>query len=160
MKTYGSTLNASEITQFLEYALAQNDQLAERGERGTPICIWGTHGIGKTETIIDFAQRKGYATVYCAPAQFEEMGDLHGIPEVYDPNPEVPDSDDAYTVYRRPEWLRAALDSVDSNRPGLFILDDFNRADDRILQGCMQLLQLHKLFSWSLPPRWQIVLTE
>ena len=157
--TYGSHLNSQEIVRFLEYTLNQNDRLAEKGGRGTPICVWGPHGIGKTETIINYASSKGYSTVYCAPAQFEEMGDLHGIPEVFDPTPELPNNGDEYTIYRQPEWLRAALDSINTDKPGIFILDDFNRADTRILQGCMQLLQLYGLFSWSLPPRWQIVLT-
>ena len=38
-------------------------------------------------------------------------------------------------------------------------LDDINRADDRILRGCMQMLQNFELFSWHLPKRWQIVAT-
>jgi len=159
LKTYGETLNATEIGDFLNYAIKQNDEIAKKGKRGTPICIWGTHGIGKTESVIDFARRNDYTYVYCAPAQFEEMGDLHGIPETYDPTPEDPNNGDEYTVYRPPEWLRSAIEHSDLDKPGFLILDDFNRAESRILQGCMQLIQMHALFSWSLPPRWQILLT-
>ena len=159
LKTYGESLNALELKELLTYAFQQNDKLARRGKRGTPICVWGTHGIGKTESVISFAKQKGWTYVYCAPAQFEEMGDLHGIPEAYDPTPEVPNSGDEYTVYRPPQWLKAAIENLDEDQPGLLILDDFNRAEKRILQGCMQLLQMHALFSWSLPSRWQIVLT-
>ena len=43
--------------------------------------------------------------------------------------------------------------------PGILLLDDINRADDRILRGCMQLLQNFELTSWKLPPKWQIVAT-
>ena len=159
LKTYGEKLNAQELTEFLEYALQQNDKLAQKGKRGTPICVWGTHGIGKTECVIGYAKKHKYTTVYCAPAQFEEMGDLHGIPETFDPTPEAPGSGDEFTVYRPPEWLKSAISNAEDDGPGLLILDDFNRAENRILQGCMQLLQMHALFSWSLPPRWQIVLT-
>ena len=159
MKTYGEHLNAIEIERFLKYTLHQNDRLATKGQNGTPLCIWGTHGIGKTEMIIQFAKQNGYNYVYCAPAQFEEMGDLHGIPETYDPTPELPNSGDEFTIYRPPEWLKSAIANVDPDQPGFLILDDFNRADTRIIQGCMQLLQMNALFSWSLPPRWQIVLT-
>lgn len=159
MKTYGESLNSLELNRFLDYTILQNDLLAQNNQHGTPICIWGTHGIGKTETVISFAKRNGYAYVYCAPAQFEEMGDLHGIPETYDPTPELPNSGDEFTVYRPPEWLKSAIANVDLEKPGFLILDDFNRADVRILQGCMQLLQMNALFSWSLPPRWQIILT-
>ncbi|MEC7985835.1 MAG: ATPase, partial [Myxococcota bacterium] len=61
--------------------------------------------------------------------------------------------------YRPPQWLKSAISSANLDQPGLLILDDFNRAEKRILQGCMQLLQMNALFSWSLPPRWQIILT-
>jgi hypothetical protein len=39
------------------------------------------------------------------------------------------------------------------------LIDDVNRADDRILRGIMQLLQNYELVSWKLPKNWQIVLT-
>jgi hypothetical protein len=43
--------------------------------------------------------------------------------------------------------------------PGILLIDDVNRADDRILRGIMQLLQNYELVSWKLPKGWQIVLT-
>ena len=159
LKSYGEELNSKEITSFLDYAMKQNDALAAKGKRGTPVCIWGKHGIGKTEMVIQFAKKNNWPYVYCAPAQFEEMGDLHGIPEIFDPSPDDPNSGDEYTVYRPPAWLRDAIDNIDKSKPGILILDDFNRAGKRILQGCMQLLQMYALYSWSLPPKWQIVLT-
>tara|TARA_A100001037_G_scaffold288903_1_gene300088 strand:- start:234 stop:512 length:279 start_codon:yes stop_codon:yes gene_type:complete len=39
------------------------------------------------------------------------------------------------------------------------LIDDVNRADDRILCGIMQLLQNYELISWKLPSDWHIVLT-
>ena len=158
MSTYGSKLNTQEINRFLDFSFSQNEQAVLNGRRGTPICIWGTHGIGKTETIINFAKKRGYTTIYVAPAQFEEMGDLHGIPEVFNPHPELPNHGNELTVYRPPQWLKDAIHTT-SDEPGVLILDDFNRADERILQGCMQLLQMHALFSWKLPANWQILLT-
>jgi MoxR-like ATPase len=41
----------------------------------------------------------------------------------------------------------------------ILLIDDVNRADDRILRGIMQLLQRHALVSWKLPSRWHIVMT-
>ncbi len=162
MKTYGAKLNAIEIQDFLDYVINQNTKISKEGDgvqRGTPVCIWGPHGIGKTQSVINFAKRNDYTYVYCAPAQFEEVGDLHGIPETYDPTPEMPNSGDEYTVYRPPQWLHSALSNVHPDKPGILILDDFNRAEPRIIQSCMQLLQMHALFSWELPLNWQIVLT-
>ena len=79
------------------------------------------------------------------------MGDLHGMPNVIDPDKSI--SGDEYTVYSPPEWVPT------EEGPGILLLDDINRADDRILRGCMQLLQNFELFSWQLPKKWQIVAT-
>lgn len=106
--------------------------------------LWGKPGLGKTEMIRDYALDRGIGFAYCAPAQFEEMGDLHGIPEV----------EKGETVYRPPTWLPA-----DNGKPGILLLDDFNRADPRIIRGLMQLAQLNALMSWKLPPGWTIVCT-
>lgn len=148
---YGAKANANEIKKTLEHIFERNDAIAEKGGRGTPVCIWGTHGVGKTQIVQDFAHERKWRFVYCAPAQFEEMGDLHGMPTIVDPDPGKPG--DEYTVYRPPEWVPT------EEGPGILLLDDINRADDRILRGCMQLLQNFELFSWQLPAKWQIVAT-
>jgi MoxR-like ATPase len=148
---YGAKANADEIKKTLDHIFVRNDSIAEKGGRGTPVCIWGTHGIGKTQIVQDFAHQRKWRFVYCAPAQFEEMGDLHGMPAIADPDPNS--SGDEYTVYRPPEWVPT------EEGPGILLLDDINRADDRILRGCMQLLQNFELSSWKLPAKWQIVAT-
>ena len=139
----GAHLNAAAVTTFLERTFATNQRIQDEGGASVPICIWGTHGIGKTALVQDIAERNGWAFAYAAPAQFEEMGDLHGLPVV----------DDGVTRFAPPDWAPT------EEGPGILLLDDFNRADDRILRGLMQLLQRAELVSWSLPPSWQIVLT-
>lgn len=109
-----------------------------------PLFIWGKPGLGKTEMIRDYAHEHNMQFCYVAPAQFEEMGDLHGIPEV----------ENKTTVFRKPSWLPNS-----DGRPGIMLLDDINRADPRIIGGIMQLAQLHKLMSWELPDNWTIVCT-
>jgi hypothetical protein len=79
------------------------------------------------------------------------MGDLHGMPTLV-----KADSDSgisAYTAYAPPDWVPR------EKGPGILLLDDLNRADDRILRGLMQLIQNFELFSWRLPDQWQIVAT-
>lgn len=80
---------------------------------------------------------------YLAPAQFEEMGDLIGMPTIVD----------GRTTFAPPNWVPISAE------PGILLIDDINRADDRILRGLMQLLQKYKLQSWSLPKDWQIICT-
>ena len=147
---YGSKLKPEELKKFLEHIFTENDK---RNGPGTPVCIWGTHGLGKTHIAKAFAKDRGWEFVDVPVAQFEEMGDLHGLPREMDPTPEKPMSGDEYTVYLPPHWVPK------EEGPGILLLDDFNRADDRILRGIMQLLQNFQLTSWELPSKWQIVAT-
>ena len=148
---YGQKLNSKKLKEIMSHIFLRNDEIAKKNDNGTPLCIWGTHGLGKTQIVKDFAREKGWKFTYCAPAQFEEMGDLHGMPSIMDPDKTI--SGDEYTIYSPPEWVPT------EKGPGILLLDDINRADDRILRGCMQLLQNFELSSWKLPERWQIVCT-
>jgi MoxR-like ATPase len=160
--TYGAQVDSDQLAKSLLHVLENNLKLEQsfakqnpgaKPKRPTPICIWGTHGIGKTSMINAFAQERGWKMKYIAPAQFEEMGDLHGLPLKFDPNPD--EVGDEVTMYVPPEWVP----KKDEVGPGILVIDDINRADDRILRGIMQLLQNFEMFSWSLPPEWQIVCT-
>ncbi len=146
--TYGAKVNADSVTTLLNHALDTLLQTEISNERPTPICIWGLHGIGKTELVRDLAQTRGCDFVYIAPAQFEEMGDLVGMPKIAQNT-----AKGEVTRFVAPEWVPK------TEGPGILLLDDVNRADDRILRGIMQLLQNYALVSWTLPTKWLIVLT-
>ncbi|GGN32239.1 hypothetical protein FHR83_005762 [Actinoplanes campanulatus] len=143
--TYGTECDPGELVQFLDHAMTVNDRLATEGRHQTPVCVWGRHGIGKTEIVESVAAARRVPLVSIAPAQFEEMGDLLGMPVVVDGG--------TATRMAPPEWVPR------QDGPGILLIDDVNRADDRILRGMMQLLQRSALTSWRLPARWQIVLT-
>jgi AAA domain (dynein-related subfamily) len=141
--TLGATVHAGSVVRLLRHATQQAFRTGTV-ERPTPVCIWGAHGIGKTEVVRGLAKELGCPLVYIAPAQFEEMGDLIGMPKI---------GPDGTTVLAPPAWVPK------ENGPGILLLDDINRADDRILRGLMQLIQYYELVSWRLPERWLIVLT-
>lgn len=140
---YGTESNAEEVRSFAEHIIANNIKTETDGGAKAPICIWGTHGIGKTALVEEIARENDYKFTYIAPAQFEEMGDLIGMPTI----------EGDTTNFKRPEWVPT------EEGPGILLIDDVNRADDRILRGIMQLLQNYELVSWKLPAGWQIVLT-
>lgn len=140
--TYGAAGNSEDVQKMLRFLLAPTFR-GERAEPPAPLCIWGRHGIGKTRIVRDLARDMGAKFAYLAPAQFEEMGDLVGMPQV----------DGGVTRFAPPDWAPR------EEGPGILLIDDVNRADDRILRGLMQLLQNYELVSWRIPPRWHIVLT-
>ncbi|MEM9069333.1 MAG: AAA family ATPase [Myxococcota bacterium] len=144
---HGARLTASQVVETIDHIVRTNLTAEARGDRRTPLCIWGLHGVGKTALVQDYCQERGWHFAYCAPAQFEEMGDLHGLPKL-----EGEEGAEA-TVFAPPSWVPT------EEGPGILLLDDVNRADDRILRGLMQLLQNYEMFSWKLPSKWQIVCT-
>lgn len=145
---YGAQLDAERTAETLRHLFRNNLRAQEQGLTATPVCIWGMHGIGKTMLVEEYAREQGWQFAYVAPAQFEEMGDLNGLPVL-----EEGEDGRKTTRFAPPDWVPEA------DGPGIMLLDDINRADDRILRGLMQLLQKSELFSWKLPDRWQIVAT-
>lgn len=136
----GAKLSAEGVNDFVTNIVSN---ATANNEHCTPICIWGVHGIGKTALVQEITRRNKWKFAYVAPAQFEEMGDLHGLPVIQGDT----------TQFAPPEWVPK------EPGPGILLLDDFNRADDRIIRGLMQLLQHSEMISWSLPDDWHIVIT-
>ncbi len=137
------TLTPREVRQLLHHIFHTNMHLALTGQARLSPCLWGPPGIGKTALVEALAQELDWPLIHIAPAQFEEMGDLIGMPAI----------EGTHTVLRPPAWI------PQETGPGILLLDDFNRADDRILRGLMPLWQRHELLSWRLPEKWQLVLT-
>ncbi len=55
--------------------------------------------------------------------------------------------------YCAPEWI------ADKKAGGVLLLDDWNRADTRFIQACMELVDRQQYISWTLPKDWHIILT-
>jgi hypothetical protein len=63
---------------------------------------------------------------------------------------------DNRTIYATPSWIP----QVETHgEVGLLVIDDMNRADERIINSIMQLLQDGALLGWSLPEKWEIFCT-
>lgn len=139
---YGSTLSSEKVSKFIKHCYKINQKNINNNKPKTPTCIWGTHGIGKTDLVKQIAKELDIDFKYIALAQFEEMGDLLGMP----------DRKEGITIFNPPSW-------VPKDGHGILLIDDFNRADERILRGCMQLLQNYETAAWTLPEGWDIVLT-
>ena len=62
---YGKKGNSKELKEILSHIFNRNNELSELEKKGTPICIWGTHGLGKTQIIRDYALEKKSLLKYC-----------------------------------------------------------------------------------------------
>ena len=181
----GMLLTASMVKEVIEHVHKSNlatNAMNDSGKK-VPVCIWGKHGIGKTSIPAQIAKEQGIGYRSIAPAQFEEMGDLMGMPGT---GVHLFKTDDEGVVQRKlidkdlvPAYINQGWErdtsksnqmivsppqfvpNVDLGDPeeGFFVIDDFNRASGRIINGIMQLLQDGELDSWALPKGWTIVLT-
>lgn len=181
---YGSKVKADELVKFLSKNFEMNEICEKINTPRFAQCVWGHAGIGKSDIVKQFSNLHctwngksypGYNVVVVPIAQFEEMGDLHGIPyecflmknnngdSSWVHKEAIPDYKNigyflcndvsSRTKYAPPDWVPL------KEGPCILILDDFNRASIRIIKGIMQLLQNYGMISWSLPAGCNIVLT-
>lgn len=78
-----------------------------------PVMIHGQHGIGKSESIEQFAKENGMEFIVRHLGQAADVGDLIGLPDVSGES----------TQFKAPDWLPR-----DPEWKGIIFLDEFNRA--------------------------------
>lgn len=181
---YGEKVDYRELDVFIDdFFMMSAIEEEECPQDRFVACIWGHSGIGKTSKVKQLSSRpvtwggkeyEGYKVYDVPVAQFEEMGDLHGMPSKHifvrsgDLGRWVPmEVVDGYlkndweidhikgirTMYAPPDWVPT------EPGPSVILLDDFNRTSQRIIKGTMQLLQTYGMVSWKLPPGCRIVVT-
>jgi len=169
-------LNIDELQDFVGHIITNNRHLQAGGKKPVAIEVVGESGIGKTTSIMDMTQKHGLDFVKLNLAQIEELGDLVGFPikqfqmwtekegkKVGKWVDEVAVNDHSKLgfqttgksrmSYSAPEWI------ADKKAGGVLLLDDWNRADTRFIQACMELVDRQTYISWTLPKDWHIILT-
>jgi len=169
-------LNIDELQDFVGHIIKNNRHLQGQGKKPVAIEVVGESGIGKTTSIMDMTAAHGLDFVKLNLAQIEELGDLVGFPikqfqmwkEVEGQKrgkwvDEVAVNDHSKLgfqttgksrmSYSAPEWI------ADKKAGGVLLLDDWNRADTRFIQACMELVDRQTYISWTLPKDWHIILT-
>jgi len=145
-------LNSEELKDFLRHVIDNNQHIQTQGKVPVSVSVTGEAGTGKTSSIIELAQELNFDLVKINLAQVEEIGDLVGFPvkEFQIQNAEgkttwiVEQQIDAavkkgYKIvnkrmsYAVPEWIAGKEEG------GILLIDDFNRADTRFTQACMEL---------------------
>jgi MoxR-like ATPase len=155
----------SEVHNFLQHVMQVNLLAVKQGRKNQKYvpCIWGPAGVAKT-SVVKQLERTGvqlsedeivYPLVtHIALAQIEESGDLSGLPVTsQDPH------GNTVTDYARPVWWPTEEQTQGGKRPVILLIDDFNRADPRILKAIMQLLQDYRSNVHELPDNCHIMLT-
>ena len=94
-----------------------------------PVLIRGRHGVGKSETVYQFAANIGLKVVERRASQMTE-GDLIGLPSI----------DGNSTKFNPPDWFKDCCDN-----PRVLFLDEVDRATLEVRQGIFELTDSRKL---------------
>jgi len=169
-------LNIDELQDFVDHIITNNRVLQSQGKKPVAVEVVGESGIGKTTSIMDMSRAHNLDFVKLNLAQIEELGDLVGFPikqfqmwttkdgkkigKWVDEVAVKDYSSDGWKTtgkskmsYSAPEWI------ADKKAGGVLLLDDWNRADVRFIQACMELVDRQQYISWTLPKDWHIILT-
>ena len=101
-----------------------------------PVLIRGRHGVGKSETVYQFAAAANMKVVERRASQMTE-GDLIGLPSI----------DGNSTKFNPPDWFKDCCDN-----PRVLFLDEVDRATLEVRQGIFELTDSRKLNGHTLHP--------
>jgi hypothetical protein len=101
-----------------------------------PVMIRGRHGIGKSELVYQYANRKGLPVIERRVSQMTE-GDLVGLPVI----------DGNRTAWNPPDWFKDACE-----RPVVLFLDEVDRGTQEVRQGIFQLTDSRTINGHKLHP--------
>lgn len=177
-------LNSDEIKAHLKDLVDGNRHIQKQGKIPIGLNIEGEAGLGKTSVVMQFAEENGLQMVKRNLAEIEDLGDLVGFPlkqfkltmttapaegetegkttEVWVDEPAVLDyqkqgyhfTGKKRMTYCAPEWV------ADKAEGGILFLDDFSRADSRMIQAAMEIINRQQYMSWALPKDWHIIMSS
>src|SRR6185312_1193369 len=128
--TEETSMRQSEIALSLETMIA-----ARR-----PVFLWGSPGVGKSQTVAQVAAKAGIELRDVRAVQFDPV-DLRGLPRI--------DSDG------RTHW--SVPDFLPRDGAGVLFLDELNAADRAVQAACYQLVLDRRLGEYALPDGWTVV---
>lgn len=105
------------------------------------IMLTGRHGIGKSEILTEYFNKKGMEVIALFLGQMSDPGDLIGLP----------DKSEEKTIFRPPYWF--PLDG----KPIVLFLDELNRARPEVLQTIMDLALNRRLAGRDLPKGSRVI---
>lgn len=169
-------LNSAELKDFIKHVINNNRFIQSQGKVPTALNVVGNAGLGKTTVVSNLAKEEGMQFVKINLAMIEELSDLVGFPvKEFQIGKDTPDglktkwvtemeaelavkagfklTGARRTAYCAPEWISGKGES------GILLLDDYTRADPRMIQACMDLINTQEYISWKLPKDWTIILT-
>ena len=168
-------LTLSELKPLIKYMIRNNERLQSEGKTPKAIDVISEAGIGKSSIIEQIAYELDYNYVKLPLAMITETGDLCGFPVCLhyackddDCKWIAPELIDGYVKagyhltgetkmsYALPEWYK----NIDPSKGTILLLDDFGRCLPNIIQACYELIYKQEMWSFKLPSRTTVILTN
>lgn len=168
-------ITPSRMEEHLKYHIQNNVKLASEGKNPVSIEFQGEAGLGKTSIVEQIAQefKKSHNFVKLSVSQLS-IEDLVGFPfiaiELCNDKKEciwIKDNQlsqylaSGYiltgrteTTYAVPKWF-----VFNDNKPIIICLDDYSRANQQVIQACMDIVDRGSFSTWALPKGSTVVLT-
>lgn len=110
-----------------------------------PVMIWGSPGVGKSQTVKSLAKKKGRTLIDLRLSQIDAV-DLRGLGFPNDNR-------------RRVEWFISDFlpDAKRDGPEGYLFLDEINAAPQSIQSAAYQLVLDRRLGDYELPPGWAVI---
>lgn len=111
-----------------------------------PILLKAIHGVGKSETIKEYFEAKGYRVIPFFLGQMSDAGDILGLPE------RIEVDGIKRTTFCPPVWWPTNIDEK-----VVLFLDEMNRAKPELSQIIMDLVLNRKLAGRNLPKNCRVI---
>jgi len=118
----------------------------------TPMLV-GTHGVGKTESVVQFCRDNGYMLKTINLGTLSDSGDLIGIPDV------IGESNSKMTVFGTPDWIVEIVNYSTKNpkSKAIIYLDEINRARRDLLQAVFSLVLEKRIHTIKFPTNVKVI---
>lgn len=184
-------LNISDAIDVIDRIVESNYKLKKDNSTAQRIAIEmvGQHGLGKSQSIEEFAKSKGYAFVKKELAQITDETSLFGYPrQTYSIHKKVQTKNEKGEIkesirtknihineletYTKAGWTQKSKDSqltysipewvetLNTTPKSVLLLDELNRSLPLIQAATMNLVLDGKYGNWSLPPGCTIILSN
>ena len=119
-----------------------------------PVMIWGKHGIGKSQSVKQFAEENDYHFTDIRLGTLE-VGDFLGLSDFEKDS----NNQSVATKFITPDWLKDVLTFCKKNptKKAIIFLDEFNRARRDVLQASFQLVLDKRFHTHVLPDNCYII---
>ncbi len=129
-------VNTAQLKDCLKFVIENSK------EKKLPFCIWGSHGIGKTEIVAQVTKemKRNLVVVHLST---QDITDLIGIP--YQQN--------GVQCWSVPKWLHDAVENYNTTKiPNVFFLDEMNRGHPVVHKAMLPFLLDGTLHLHSIGP--------